>query len=229
MAHDDNTSDQFIREVDEELRRDQLAALWKQYGRYLIAVCVLVVAVTAGFRGYDWWRARQAAERGDAYLDALEAQEQGNRETAQALLSGLSDSGGGYGVLARFQQAAAALDAGDSSTAIAAYDALAADTSMEANLRDLARLRAALVALDSGDPAGAASRVESLAVAGNPWRHAAREILGTVAYTDKRLDEARGLFAQVQSDAEAPAGLRSRANVMISLIDGMLAPAADTQ
>ncbi len=227
MAQDDNTSDQFIREVDEELRRDQIADIWKRYGRYIIAACVLVVAITAGFRGYDWWQAKTAAERGDAYLDALEAREQGNRQAAEELLSGLAETGGGYGVLARFQKAAADLDAGDPLAAIAGYDALAADTAVEANLRDLARLRGALVALDRGDGAGAATRVEELAVVGNPWRHAAREILGTIAYTDKRLDEARDLFAQIQSDAEAPSGLRDRANVMISLIDGMLAPESE--
>ncbi|MHA1189673.1 MAG: tetratricopeptide repeat protein [Alphaproteobacteria bacterium] len=230
MANDDNTSEQFIREVDEEFRRDQLTALWMRYGRYVIAACVLVVAITAGLRGNDWWQAKQAAERGDAYLDAIEARQEGDSQAAGEIFTELTENGGGYGVLARFQTAAADADAGDPNAALASYDALAADTKVDANLRDLARLRAGLVALGSGDGAGATSRVESLATAGNPWRHSAREILGTVAFTQSRLEEARTLFSQVQSDAEAPANLRERANVMISLIDGMVEPAAgDTQ
>ena len=52
MANDERQSEQFIREVDEELRRAQLKAIWDRFAPLIIGVCVLVVAVTAGYRGW---------------------------------------------------------------------------------------------------------------------------------------------------------------------------------
>ena len=42
---------QFIREIDEELRRERLMKLWERYGAYAVGAAVLIVAATAGWRG----------------------------------------------------------------------------------------------------------------------------------------------------------------------------------
>ena len=55
-------------EVDEEVRREQLRKLWERYGFLLIAACVLLVAGVAGWRGYEWWEAKWAAEAGNALV-----------------------------------------------------------------------------------------------------------------------------------------------------------------
>ena len=41
---------QFIREIDEDLRRDRLLKLWERYGIYAIGVAFLVVAATIAMR-----------------------------------------------------------------------------------------------------------------------------------------------------------------------------------
>ncbi len=223
MANDDRTTDQFIREVDEELRRDQLKALWDRYGTLIIAVCVAVVAITAGYNGWIWWQEKQAAEAGDRYLAALQSIAGEDTQAArQALVEFAQGSGGGYATLARLRAAALAAQSGDTNAAMAGFDAIADDSSADVTIRDLARLRAALIALDAGDLEGAESRVETLAATGNPWRHAAREIIGTVAYARGDLAAARQRFATIQSDVEAPAEARSRAELMLSVIDGQM-------
>lgn len=224
MAHDDRTSDQFIREVDEELRRDQLKSLWDRFGLYVIVACILIVAITAGYRGWVWWQERQAAEWGDRYLAAVEAAEAGEQARAEELLGQIAEEGvGGYPVLARLRLAAVRAEAGQTAAAIELYDAVAADQSVQAVVRDLARLRAALLALSQENLDGAAERVESLAVSGSPWRHAAREVLGTVAFERGEFDGAREHFLAIQQDAEAPREGRTRATLMVELIDGMTA------
>jgi hypothetical protein len=52
MANDERRSETFIREVDEELRREQLHALWNRFGWIFIGICVLIVLITAGYRGW---------------------------------------------------------------------------------------------------------------------------------------------------------------------------------
>jgi hypothetical protein len=229
MADDDRTTDQFIREVDEELRRDQLKELWDRFGTLIIAVCVGVVAITAGYNGWVWWQEKQAAEAGDRYLAAQQLIDGEDTAKARQALEAIAGSGpGGYAMLARLRTAALAAQSGDTSTAMANFDAIADDSGADRTIRDLARLRAALIALDTGDLDGAESRVETLAEAGNPWRHAAREIHGTAAYARGDLDAARARFATIQSDVEAPADARSRAGAMLSLIDGRM-PAGTVQ
>ena len=42
-----------FREIDEELRHDKAAELWKKYGNYVAAAAVLIVIVVAGL---SWWQ-----------------------------------------------------------------------------------------------------------------------------------------------------------------------------
>ena len=53
-----------FREIDEELRRDNFFKLWQRYGKYVIALAVVAVAITGlvvGWREYQL-RQRQARE-----------------------------------------------------------------------------------------------------------------------------------------------------------------------
>ncbi len=234
MADDDRRTDTFIREVDEELRREQLKALWNRFGWAFIGVCVLIVLITATYRGWIWLEERRAAEAGDRYLAALESITDGDRAAGVAELEAIAASGNtGYATLARLKLAGDDAAAGNNETALSAFDALAADNALEEPLRELARIRAALVALDMGDTSGAVERAEALNVAGSPWRHAAREVLGTAAYGAGDLQTARDHFTSIQEDAETPQDIWQRAGQMVALIDGQLAipaaPAGDTE
>lgn len=224
MANDDRQSQQFIREVDEEFRRAQLKAIWDRFAWLIIGVCVLVVLLTAGYRGYLWWQERQAAQAGDRFLAAVEAIESGNRAEGEAELARIVEEGvGGYPVLAQFRLAGEKAAAGAKAEAMAAYDAIAADNAATEPMRALARIRAALLALDAGDLAGARERTQPLDAPGSPWRHAAREVLGTAAYASGELQQARDYFTAMQQDAETPPDLWVRSGMMLSLIDGQIA------
>src|SRR5437773_8389890 len=49
-----------FREIDEELRRDNLRKLWSRYGRYVIAAAVFVLVVAGAIVA---WRDHQLSER----------------------------------------------------------------------------------------------------------------------------------------------------------------------
>ena len=69
MADDNST---FIREVNEDLRSDYMKALWKRFRFVILAVAVGIVAITAGLRGWEYWKETTAARSGDAFLAALD-------------------------------------------------------------------------------------------------------------------------------------------------------------
>jgi len=61
LAKTEEPDDSFIREVDEEYRRDQMKSLWARYGRWLIAALVLGLGALAGVL---YWREDQTRQRG---------------------------------------------------------------------------------------------------------------------------------------------------------------------
>ena len=116
-----------------------MKSLWDRFAPLIIGVCVLVVAVTAGYRGWLWWQERQAAQSWRPLPRAMEQLEAGKRAEAEATLNQLAAAGGGYGVLARMRLAGDKAAAGDAPAALAMFDAIAADGSAPADMRDLAR------------------------------------------------------------------------------------------
>lgn len=215
------SDDGFIREVNEELRQDQMKALWWRYGPAAIVIAVLVVLGTAAYVGYDYWQQTRANRSGDAFSQALELANQGRSDEALAALEELEETGhGAYPLLARMRAATVLANKGDFDGAVAAFDEVANDGSVPEVIRDVARLRAGLLLVDHGSYEDVASRVEQLAVDTNPMRHTAREALGLAAWKAGRLEDAMNLFEQIENDAEAPGNARQRAGTMTELIAG---------
>ncbi|MGJ3264032.1 MAG: tetratricopeptide repeat protein [Salinarimonas sp.] len=209
--------DQFTREVDEEYRRAQMAALWKRYGALVVSVLVVVVVGVAGF---TWWEARQQQNAEDVTLALYEASslvEQGRADEARTLLSGVAEEApGAAGALAQLRLAALAADT-DLAEGIAAYEAIAGDSAAPAVLRDLARLRAALLQIDSA-PDTALPVLQSLAAGEGALRHTAREHLGLAALRRGEYDAAGEWFDRIAVDPQTPGALRQRLAVYSALV-----------
>ena len=128
-------------EVDEELRREQFKRLWDRYGILIIALAVLFVAAVGGWRGYQWYEAKKAAEAGTAFDAAAVLSEQGQHKEAEAAFAKIAADGtASYRVLAKMREAAS-LAQQDPKAAVAIYDAVAADRSLDQMQRDLAMMR----------------------------------------------------------------------------------------
>ena len=96
-----------FREVDEDLRREQLKKLWDRYGSYVIGLAILIVVATAGYRFWQYWQDSQAQASGERFVAALKLGDQGKHQEAIAALTDLTrDGSGGYPVLAGFRVAA---------------------------------------------------------------------------------------------------------------------------
>jgi hypothetical protein len=204
-------------EVDEELRREKLKQLWERYGHYIVVLAVLIVLAIAGWRTYDWWMAKKAAESGAAYEAAVALVDQGKAQEAEAAFDTLEKEGAsGYRTLARMREAAA-LAQRDRDAAVKMFDQLAADTSLSQVLRDLAAVRAGLLLVDSAPPAELQRRLEPLTVPGRAFRHTAREALALSAWRAGDLTAAKRWFDMITTDQETPAATRSRVEVLMAL------------
>jgi len=206
-----------FQEVDEEVRREQLKKLWDRYGVYLIALAVLFIAGVAGWRGYDFWQSKKAAEFGAQFNAAAILSEQGKHDEAEKAFARIASEGtSGYRVLARMREAAELAER-DPKAAVAAYDDLAASAATGQPLQDLAALRAGMILIDSAPLTEMTRRLEPLAGAGAPFRHSARELLAFAAWKAGDTAALRKWSQLVRDDAETPASLRSRVDVLMAL------------
>jgi hypothetical protein len=207
-----------FQEVDEEIRREQLTKLWQRYGNYLVALCVLIVAAVGAWRGYEWWQAKQAAQSGAAFEQAVTLAEAGKHQEAEAAFSKLAgDGNAGYRVLARLRQAAE-LAPTDSKAAVAAYDEIAGDKNAGRVVQDLAAVRAGYLLVDTAPYSDLRARLEPLTAADRPFRHSAREILALSAWKSGDMAAARQWTDAIMTDPQSPSGTRSRAEVLSELI-----------
>jgi hypothetical protein len=207
-----------FREVDEEVRRERLEQLWKQYGNYIIAALILVLACIGAWRGYIYWQERKAAEAGAAYEAASTLADEGKHKEAEAAFAKLaSDGTAGYRTLARFREAAQ-LGLSDAKAAVAAYDALAADANLGRLLQDLAAVRAGLLLVDTAPYQELRTRLEPLTASDRPFRHTARELLAFGAWRAGDNAAAHKWIDAVVADPETPSTIRSRVDVLAALI-----------
>jgi hypothetical protein len=207
-----------FREVDEDVRRDQAAQIWARYQNLFIGLAVLVIAATAGWRFYDHYRTKQAEEAGAKYEAALALARDGKPAEAEGAFQQIAKSGpNGYAVLARLRQAAE-YSGSDPAAAVKAYDAIAADGTIDPLFQNLARLRAALLRLDEADEKEIETRLGTMTANDNPFRFSAREALALAALKHDDFDAAGRQLDAIVIDPQAPASMRQRAEALLALV-----------
>lgn len=208
-----------FREVDEDLRAERLQKFWKRYSSLVLAAAVLIVAATAA--GVIW-RERQAGQlmqQGVALTSALNLATQGNQDEAARILDGLAlDGAKGYPVLAKLRHASLDADRGKLDEALAQFDAIANDKSIDAEYRDLAVIRAGYWRVDREDRAQIEQRMQPLM--GSAWRFSARELVALAQLKAGDKAAAKTSYAALADDPATPASLRARATEMLAAIGG---------
>jgi hypothetical protein len=205
----------FYREVDEELRRDQMKSYWERFGKLIIAAVLLVIAAIGGI---IWWQNQKvvkAGERSATLVEAFDDVAAGRRRTAAPKLDGLVESGSdGHRAAALLTKADVAIDSKDLKGAAALFKRVADDEGLARPYRDLALVRMTAVELDTLPPQAVIDRLKGLAVPGNAWFGSAGEMVALSYLKLNRPQQAAGVFAAMAKDKKLPDTLRSRATQM---------------
>lgn len=212
MASLPPNQDVFLREVDEELRKDQLQSLWQRWGRWALGAIVLVLAAWAGWIWWDSRKTEAAGVEGEKLSQAIDELQEGSGAAAEAKLKTLAGSQTeGYSAVARMALAAATMQKGDLPGAAKAFGEIAADESVAKPLRDLALIRQTAAAFDTMKPEEVIARLRPLAVKGEPWFGSAGELIAAAHLKNGRRDLAGKLYSDIGKDEGVPETLRSRA------------------
>jgi hypothetical protein len=212
LAQPPDINETFLREVDENLRRDRIRAAAKKNAKWAVAVLVLFLG---GSGGYIWWKQHQA-ELSEAHIEQLseiyQKVGQGVVGTAPQQLDDLSKSSSkAVRASAEFARADVAIQQDDNKTAIAKYREIVGDGSLPKPYRDAALIRQTALEFDQIKPQEVIARLEPLARPGQPWFGTAAEMTALAMIKQGRKDEAGRLFAAIAKDKNVPDAIRERA------------------
>ncbi len=192
---------ELLRELQEDMQRERYAVLWTRFGKILIAVCVTIVVATAANVIYKHWR----DDRG--------------REVTHTLLSGIEEGKAGTMQLEHvIENGPLGLRA--IATLYAAKPLIVADKESEA-----ASKLAAFADSDKSEPYVALSmlhgtrllnKAPSQALEEGPFAASAKELAAWQLVDQGKTDEAVAIFKALATDAEAPATLRERAQLVLA-------------
>ena len=201
----------FYREVDEELRREQLSTTWQRYGKWIIAAIILLLAALAGFLYWQSHKQAQAEKQGEIVSAIFDDIQAGKTKDAAARLDAVAKDGTpGYRAAALLTKADLAVIAGNDAAAAAAFKAVAEDDDLPEPYRELALIRQTAAEYDKIEPGVVVQRLQPLAVAGNPWFGSAGEMVALAYLKQGKTANAARIFAAMAKDESIPSSIRSR-------------------
>jgi hypothetical protein len=215
-SHEDEV---LIREIDEAVREDALFTFMRDHGMKVLGVITLGVAALGGYLVWDHYAEQSLEQQSETLISALDYADQRDFKTAAEKVAPLlADGSPGARAAARFIQAGAALEEGNTDKATGIYKEIAADADAPPALRDLARVREVSINFDRMKPADVIAQLGPLAKPGSAYFGSAGELVA-MAHLEKGDRAAAGkLFADIAKDEEQPESLRSRARQMAGLM-----------
>jgi hypothetical protein len=212
LAQPPDINETFLREVDENLRRDRLRDFARNHGSWLIAGVILFLAASGGF---IWWKQHQV-DRSEAQVEELSTlyKDIGSGKVSQApkQLDELAKSGSkAVRASALFSRAALALQQNDQKLAIAKYREIAADGGLPQAYRDAGLIRQTALEFDQIKADEVISRMQPFAKPGHPWFGTAGEMTALAMIKQGKKDQAGRLFAAIAKDKTVPESIRGRA------------------
>ncbi|MCL6728956.1 tetratricopeptide repeat protein [Sphingomonas hankyongi] len=211
MAQPPNITDTFLREVDENLRRDRLADFGKKYGGWMVGAVLLLLAASGG---WIYWQHRQEA-RAQAQVEQISDIYQrlgaNNRKGVSEQLDALSkDGSNAVRASALVTRAVMAIEDNDLKLATEKFHQVASDDKLPKPYRDLALIRQTALEFDKLKPEEVVARLDPLAKPGNPWFGTAGEMTAAAKIKQGKKQEAAQLFAAIAKDKTVPDAIRAR-------------------
>ena len=209
----------FIREVDEDYRRERVLAFLT---RFQIPLAILVVAIIVGAGVWRYWidnKTASAEADNMRYAAADQLAKDGKIQPAQQAFAAIAKTGpAGYAMLARMR-AAALLAPSDPEGAAKAFDEIANLDTIDGSMRDTARVRGAMLRLDTETPAAFEQRYGRFTSPGFAFHASMNELLALAALKRNDFKAAGTYIDAIIVDPLAPPALRNRAQAFRALVN----------
>lgn len=218
-------NDELLRELHEDIRRERLHALWKQFGRHAIGLSVSIVLLTTGI---VWWQNHKHEKYTAATAEFLQADQSLNANEFTKALAVLEDirghTHGDFSALAGLKQAYVYERLEKKEEALALYKNIYGQSGLSAMVKDMAGLRYVILGQALDAKADVSAVMDSITAKGRPWRASALENKGMMLWSAGNIEEAQKIFTSLQTDPAAPQTLKNRAAMFTGSVPAVAAP-----
>ncbi len=198
-----------FQEVDQSLREESVASLWK---RWQWVVYGVIAAAVLGVAGFEIWRGMREGEIDKSamvYDAGFAAREKNDLAAARSSFAQLEGDKTGFNQLAGHMLAGVEKDLTNDMTAVEAHlaSAAAADKGV---MGDLATIKLAYAKADTATLAELEKDLKPLLDRPGPATAMAKELIGAKALAEGNIERARSEFEALSLDLEAPRGVQAR-------------------
>ena len=142
-------SEEFIREVDEDLKEEKRQKLWKKLLPYIVSISLGVILSTSGLVIWDNYSNNLKQRLGDDFTAAVELAKDEDIDAALLALDRIVDKGSdGYVTMAKMKKASLFIEQGDLQKGLEIYLDLEKNA-VDQSFRDIATILYVMNSIDS--------------------------------------------------------------------------------
>jgi len=210
-------SEEFIKEVDEDLKEEKRVKLWKKLLPYVLGFSFGVILLTSGFVFWENYTKNTNQSLGDDFTAAVGLASEDDVDAALLALDRIVDKGSdGYATIAKMKKASILIQKGDLEKGLAIYLDLERNA-VDQSFRDIATILYVLNSMDKVDPLILLEKVKPLE-ASRIWKSSALELKAFIYLKTKKKEKAKETFQSILDQKNTPSSLSTRARNMIEYL-----------
>ena len=210
-------SEDFIKEVDEDIKEEKRIKLWKKLLPYVLGFSLTVIFLTSGFVFWENYTKNSNQTLGDDFTAAVDLANQNDIDAALLALDRIVDEGSdGYATIAKMKKASLLIDRGSFDDGLSIYLDLEKNA-VDQSFRDIATILYVLNSMDKIDSETLLKKIEPLEKS-KVWQSSALELKAFVLLKDNRKKSAKEVFQSILNLKTSPSSLSTRARNMIEYL-----------
>ena len=210
-------SEEFVREVDEDIKEEERIKLWKKVFPYVVSVSLGIIIFTSGYVFWNNYTESLNQQLGDDFTAAVQLANEEDLDASILALNRIVDEGSdGYVTLAKMKKASLLIQRGELELGLNIYLDLERNA-VDQSFRDIASILYVLNSMDTEDPQVLLSKINKLE-SSKIWRSSALEMKGFLKLKQNKMEEARKIFEEILNLPSKPSSLATRAKNMVDYL-----------
>ena len=210
-------SEEFVREVDEDIKEEERIKLWKKVFPYVVSVSLGIIIFTSGYVFWNNYTESLNQQLGDDFTAAVQLADEEDLDASILALNRIVDEGSdGYVTLAKMKKASLLIQRGELELGLNIYLDLERNA-VDQSFRDIASILYVLNSMDTEDPEALLEKINKLE-SSQIWRSSALEMKAFLKLKQNKVEEARKIFEGILNLPSTPSSLATRAKSMVDYL-----------
>ena len=212
-------SEEFIREVDEDLKQEKNEQLWKKLLPYIISITVGIIFFTSGYVFWDNYSNNVKQQLGDDFTAAVELASEEDLDAALLALDRIVDKGSdGYVTLSKMKKASLLIESGNLEDGLDIYLDLE-QNAVDQSFRDISTILFVLNSIDTKNSDLLLQKLIPLEKS-KIWKSSALELMAFIYLKKSDNVKAIEIFRTLSQLQDTPSSLANRSQNMLDFLEG---------